>query len=634
MPTPETMPVATPGIGTDPHPAATPRAPAWPPRSPWVPIMTGYLLLAFWIMWPFWRDPAHLYPAANTTDPEFFDWALVHATRIFTHGENPFFTPTLNAPLGVSMIANTGMLLLAIPLVPVTLAYGPAASLALILTLGLAATAATWYHVLSRYIVDSQVAAALGGLFCGFAPGMVNHANAHPNIVAQFLIPLIVIQALRLGRPGWSPRARGEQPDLAPGLGERPKPVRWPGERPEPLWRRGGWSRVPWRRGVGLGLLVTAQAFLNEEMLFLTALAIAVFVAGFAIFRRDEVHQATRPFLVGIAIAAGTAGMLLAYPLWYQFAGPGHYRGLPELVLGYGSDLASYPAFAKLSLIGGDGTLAKQSEENSFLGWPLLLALPVVAGIAWRRPAARALSLVAIVFAALSLGRTVNYRNRPILARGPWDWLDKLPLFGSVVPTRLALVVIPAVGVLLAMSVDRVARAPRAVRYAWLAALAAVLVPIAPRQLPVVSRPAVPSFFTSGDWRRFVGPDQAVLNADTSVWKGGIDAMRWGTAARQGFRVVGGYFLGPDSTGRGTYGPRYRPTSTMLYHVAAGDGVPEIGGEQRADLVDDARYWNLAIIVLTPGAPHEQDLHATLNELIGPGARVDDVWLWDVRPNP
>ena len=38
-------------------------------------------------------------------------------------------------------------------------------------------------------------------------------------------------------------------------------------------------------------------------------------------------------------------------------------------------------------------------------------------------------------------------------------------------------------------------------------------------------------------------------------------------------------------------------------------------------------------IVLAPGAPHEQDLHATLDELIGPGARVDDVWLWDVRPN-
>ena len=623
-PAPETTPVATPRIGTDPRPAATTRAAVWPPRRPWIAITIGYLLLAFWIMWPFWRDPAHLYPATNTTDPEFFDWALVHATRIFTHGENPFFTPTLNAPLGVSMIANTGMLLLAIPLVPVTLVYGPAASLALIITLGLAATAAAWYYVLFRYIVDSQVAAALGGLFCGFAPGMVNHANAHPNIVAQFLIPLIVIQALRLGRPAWGPRTeRGELPEPAPGHGERGEPARGRGER------RG----LPWRRGIGLGLLVTAQAFLNEELLFLTALAMAVFVMGFAVFRRDEVRQAIRPFLTGVAIAAGTAGVLLAYPLWFQFSGPGHYHGLPEFVLGYGSDLASYPAFPKLSLVGGDGTLANQPEENSFFGWPLLLALPVIAGSAWRRPAARALSLVAVVFAALSLGRTVNYRNHPILQHGPWDWLDKLPLFDSVVPTRLALVVIPAVGVLLAMSVDRVAHAPRPIRYAWLAVLTAVLVPIAPRQLPVVSRPAVPYFFTSGDWRRFVGPDQAVLNADTSVWMGGIDAMRWGTATRQGFRVVGGYFLGPDPSGRGTYGPQYRSTSAMLFYVAAGDGVPEIGGQQRANLVDDARYWNLAIIVLAPGAPHEQDLHATLDELIGPGARVDDVWLWDVRPN-
>jgi hypothetical protein len=611
LPAPETTPAAAPGGGTGPQPAVTTRAPAWPPRGPWVAIMIGYLLLAFWIMWPFWRDPAHLYPATNVTDPEFFDWALVHATRIFTHGENPFFTPTLNAPLGVSMIANTGMLLLAIPLVPVTLVYGPATSLALIITLGLAATAAAWYHVLSRYIVESR-AAALGGMFCGFAPGMVNHANAHPNIVAQFLIPLIVVQALRLGQPDLGRR---------PGRGERPEPARGRGER----------SRPPWWRGVGLGLLVTAQAFLNEELLFLTALAMAVFVAGFAVFRRDEVRRAARPFLIGITIAAGTAGVLLAYPLWFQFSGPGHYHGLPEFVLGYGSDLASYPAFPKLSLVGGDGTLANQPEENSFLGWPLLLALPVVAGTAWRRPAARALSLVGIVFAALSLGRTVNYHNHPVLPHGPWDWLDKLPLFDSVVPTRLALVVIPAVGVLLAMSVDRVARAPRPMRYAVLAVLAAVLVPIAPRQLPVVPRPAVPHFFTSGDWRRFVGPGQAVLNADTSVWMGGIDAMRWCTATRQEFRVVGGYFLGPDSAGRGTYGPQYRPTSAMLFYVAGGDGVPEIGGQQRADLVDDVQYWDLAIIVLAPGTPHEQDLRATLDELIGPGARVDDVWLWDVR---
>jgi hypothetical protein len=572
------------------------RRPGRAPRAVEVAIIFGYLLLALWIMRPLWRNPAHLYPATNMSDPEFFEWALVHATRIFTHGENPFFTPRLNAPLGVSMIANTGLLGLTVPLVPVTLLFGPSVSLVLIITLGLAGTATAWYHVLSRHVVESRAGAAVGGLFCGFGPGMVNHANAHPNIVVQFLLPLIVFQALALR------------------------------------------SAVGWRsllcRGVVLGLLVTGQAFLNEELLFLTALAMGLFVAGYALSRPAEVARAAGPFLAGIAIAAGTAGLLLAYPLWFQFFGPQHYRGLPEFVLGYGSDLASYPAFAKLSLVGGDGTLANQPEENSFLGWPLLLALPVIVAWLWRRPAVRALALVGLVFAILSLGQTVTYRGHQIIAHAPWDWLNRMPLFDTVVPTRLALVVIPVVGLLLAMCVEAVAGLPAPARYAWVAALVAVLLPIAPRPLPVVSRPPVPAFFTSGAWHRFVRADQAVLNADATVWNGGIDAMHWDTATRQGYLAVGGYFLGPDASGRGTYGPAGRPTSDLLGNVALGGGVPQIGDVQRANLVADARYWHLAIIVLAPGAPHGQDLYTTLGQLVGPGRRVDDVWIWDVRSLP
>jgi hypothetical protein len=128
-----------------------------------------------------------------------------------------------------------------------------------------------------------------------------------------------------------------------------------------------------------------------------------------------------------------------------------------------------------------------------------------------------------------------------------------------------------------------------------------------------------------------VRADQAVLNADATVWNGGVNAMQWDTATRQGYRAVGGYFLGPDGAGRGTYGPQGRPTSDLLANVAVGGGVPQIGDAQRANLVQDVRYWNLAIIVLAPGAPHWQDLYTTLGQLVGPGLNVDDVWVWDVR---
>jgi hypothetical protein len=59
----------------------------------------------------------------------------------------------MNAPNGVNLMANTGLLGLTVPLVPVTLLFGPVVTFTIMLTGGLAATAWAWYHVLSRHIV-------------------------------------------------------------------------------------------------------------------------------------------------------------------------------------------------------------------------------------------------------------------------------------------------------------------------------------------------------------------------------------------------------------------------------------------------------------------------------------------------
>ena len=222
-----------------------------------------YLALACWVTSGLWRDVNALALVNGGSDVHFFEWALVHATRIFTHGENPLFSPQLNAPDGVNMMANTGMLGLTVPLVPVTLLFGPAVAFTLMLTGGLTATAWAWYHVLSRHIVGRRSAAFVGGLFAGVAPGLVNQASGHPDLVCQFLIPFIIWRAISM---------------------------------------RGA------RDGVVLGLLVTWQAFLNEELLFQTGLAVAVFVAAYAVFRPAEVRARAGPFLAGLGPALLTAG--------------------------------------------------------------------------------------------------------------------------------------------------------------------------------------------------------------------------------------------------------------------------------------------------------------------------------------
>src|SRR5262249_41141156 len=138
---------------------------------------------------------------------------------------------------------------------------------------------------------------------------------------------------------------------------------------------------------------------------------------------------------------------------------------------------------------------------------------------------------------------------------GPWRLLAALPLFDSVVPTRLALVVTPVIGVLLALLVDRqivpepgsrvVPSATLVASLVWTAALCVALVPLVPTPQPTPERTGLPRFFSSGHWRDHLPPDATVLPVPGG-WFEYLDAMQWSTSANQEFRLVGGYFLAPD----------------------------------------------------------------------------------------
>jgi hypothetical protein len=420
---------------------------------------------------------------------------------------------------------------------------------------------------------------------------MINHVDGHPNLVSQFLIPFIAWRAISLRTA---------------------------------------------RDGVVLGLLVTWQAFLDEELLLMTGLAVAVFAAAYAVFRPAEVRARVRPFLAGLWPALLTAGVLLAYPLWFQFFGPQSYRGLPpDFVLGYGTDLRAFAAFSHLSLVrhgASHGTYALLTEENTFFGAPLLIAAGVMAVWLWRRVAVRALTAVALVFSLLSLGSTVVIGGRTVLHYGPMSLLHKLPLFDSVVPTRFGLALIPVVAILLAFSVRAAATTSDVrLRYGSMLVLVAALLPIAPTPVPVQRAVPVPAFFTSGQWRQYVHGDQSVLSGDPGPWGGWFTAMDWDDATGQEYRMVGGYFLGPDQQGNGAYGAPSRPTIDLLRAVMYYRGNRRITAGQRAAFRADLRYWHTAIVVLSPDAPDHDELRYALNQLTGQSARqVPGALLWDV----
>jgi hypothetical protein len=556
-----------------------------------------YIAVALWVTSGMWRHAGALALPSGGSDVHFFEWALTHAARIFTHGENPLFSPQMNAPNGVNMMANTGLLGLTVPLVPVTLLFGPAVALIVALTVSLAATAWAWYHVLSRHIVGFWPAALVGGLFAGFAPGMVSQANGHPDLVAQFLIPFIIWRAITLRTA---------------------------------------------RDGVVLGLLVSWQAFLNEELLLETGLAVAIFIGVYAVCRPAEVRAAVGPFLAGLWPAVLTAGALLAYPLWFQFFGPQSYRGLPSVVLGYGTDLRAFAAFSQSSLVRHGASRSGYGgppEENTFFGVPLLIAVALMVAWLWRRRVAvRALTVVALVFAVLSLGRTVKVGGRTVLAHGPMSLLDHVQLFDSVVPARFGLVLIPVIAILIAFSVRAASvhtgttTSHAWLRYGWPLVLTAALLPIAPTPVPATPAAPVPAFFTSGQWRPYVRGDQSVFVVDSVFWTGSFITMGWDNATGQDYKMVGGYFLGPSAHGQGYYGPPFRPTQELLVNIVQYGASTRITAAQRAAFRADIRYWDAAIVVLSPRAPHYDQLRRVLDQLTGqPARQVPGALVWDVR---
>jgi hypothetical protein len=550
----------------------------------------GYLVASLVLLNRLWRDPTGTVLRDNDRDQTFFEWILANAARSLTHLDNPLFTARLNAPDGVNLMANTSILALAVPLTPVTLWLGPAVSFLILLTVALAGTAAAWYFVASRHAVRSRAAAAVGGAFCGFAPAMISQDTGHPNIAGQFLIPFVVLAVLRMREPGHSVR-----------------------------------------RGLALAALVVAQSFLNEEILFLTALALAVFLLAFVPARK--LIEYARSAAPALGVTALVAGAVLAYPLWMQFAGPQSYHGLPDFVRGYSADLGSYPAFARRSLAGDAATVQHlgqgPTEENTFFGWPLLIVVAAAGVRLAGDRLGRALVLTGLLFAALSLGNEIRLGGQPSGIPGPWKLLSGLPVIDSVVPTRLALVVTPVIGVLLALVLDRAG----AQRLAWAVAVVGALLPLVPTPLPAAPRPAIPHFFASGAWRAHIPAGGTVVPVPMG-WYPYADAMRWSTAAGLDFAIVGGYFLAPDP-GRpdrqAIFGPGYSLTAQLLGDGAGRDGGPAIDDGQRRQVLDDLRRWRATTLVMPDTATNADGLRAIVDQLVGPGSHVDDVWLWDVR---
>ncbi|MRH87957.1 glycosyl transferase [Nocardia sp. SYP-A9097] len=581
-----------------------PRSPAERIRSARTDLIVaaGYLSLAVFVLSRLWLHPRSGYLIKSDQDQTLYEWFFALTAHKITHFEGLFSTTLQNYPDGVNLTSNTLMYGFGVPFTPVTLLFGPSVTFVLALTLGLSGTAFAWYRVFSRELVTSKFAAALGGLFCGFAPAMISHTNGHPNFVMLVLLPFIAMRVIKMARHAID----------APEAGTAP------------------------RDSIVLGLLVAMQITLGEEPLLIFALAFAVFALTYLRTRRAillTLRAIARPVLLAALITLA----LITIPLWWQFFGPQSYRFVGRGRVG--NDLLAPFQFSSQSAgsmfsFGPDVSI-NPTEHNSYFGWPLLLLLAVTTFFLWRERIVRAAFTTIMVFMTLSMGIVLFVGGTFTMVPMPWLIFGSIPPLNGIIESRFAMAAIPALAVIMALGTQRAIDHWRTSTtkwqpVAWFGALAFALLPIAPTILPVVERTPTPAFFADGTVRQYVSDGSVVIVPPSTP----VDAiaLRWQLDADFTFPLVGGYFVGPAGADKAAhYGAEARPTANQLTLVRMFNTVPAIDQATRDQAIADLRYWHADVVVLPP-TRNSDALRRTMDQLLGfPAQQADGVLLWDVR---
>jgi hypothetical protein len=617
-------------------------------------VPAAYLAAALVLTWRLWADPASRIVAGNPTDADLFAWYLRYAATAVSHGRLPaLVSSAMNAPQGVNMMWNTSLLLPGVVLAPVTLLLGPQVSLTILTTAGPAGSASALYAVL-RGRQFSVGASALAGAVYGFSPALMHSAVGHYNLQLAVLPPLIVDASVRLaaGRNG---TADGEVEAGARTAGTWPV-TRWLTRIP-PAVRDGGW----------LGLLMTAQLFISEELALLAALTAVLLVAGLAVSRPLAAARRALPVLAGLAVAGGVTILLAGHALDTQFYGALVQHGPLFPPDYYVNDVTSFVTPSAQEFFHSAGTMATaaryqggMTEYLGYLGWPLIIALACAAVACWRRPAGFALTLTLAALVVFSLGgHPLAGGHTDLAVNLPWHWLEEHPLLASVLPDRLSIMADGVAAVLLALGIDALSSRWKAQSNSrWnrrgpaivLAVAALACVPLLPRVLPDQQVTPLPAGWSQTFARLALSPGSRVLvvPVPTNILTA---AMRWQADTGQPVSMAGGYFIGPGYEGQAYLGGSgVRPTAWYLDRLwAAGlapdspfamaawqaglptagpSGYPATGpAPGLAALEADFTFWRPSAIVAVTGA--RSPLGRYLIKLLGPPAiRSGDVLAW------
>jgi hypothetical protein len=531
----------------------------------------SYLLIAVVLWWNAWSAGGSTHTLCACGDPALFLWFFQWPATAVAHLHNPLYSTALFHPQGVNLLAQTSVLGITVPMIPVTWIFGPVAALNVASTLTPALSAFAAFVTLRRW-VHWAPAAYLGGLLFGFSPFVLSSLEfAHFMTAAVMLLPLIVavlddICFRRRHNPRWA--------------------------------------------GLLLGVLLFWQFFLSSELLLIVLVLIVICLVGLVgyalVFDREGLLLSLRPTVTGLVVGAVSGAALLIYPVWFALEGPAHISGLiwPH-VAAEGGFIGS--SFVRPDIIHGSRTfLALGGYEGAelpsaaYLGWGLV-AVVVAGSLIWFRD--RRLWFFGFLL-AVCVGCSFGERQ------GQWEpshVFAHLPVLDDVIEQRFMVVGFLAAAAMLAIICDHTRHAAASLSVPGLgdvlglAVAAAALVPVAATFAPVLpfamEAVVVPRWYTAVAPK--LPPGRVVLSYP-APFSGIQVSMAWQAIASMSYSQAGGG--GPE--GVPSRAGAARDGFEVLAHLAFGVGTPQPTGTpaELAAVRQALAVWRVNTVVIAPRA--------------------------------
>jgi hypothetical protein len=372
------------------------------PAARHLAILACYLAAGIAVTWP---RAAYLVQGRlpGYGDVTSYTWDLWWVAHQVSHLGNPFFTRQMAAPVGVQLGFDTLIPLLGLIMTPVTLVFGPSASLSL-LTIVVPGLACYTMYRAARLWLRSQAGPIAAGACYGLCSMLDWQDWYHIQLSAGLvLLPVTLESAVRFRR---SPRGRGA--------------------------------------GVTLGLSLGASVLINQEMAVMAVILAALTLGPWLMAEPSLALERLRRLAPGAAVAVVVASPQLAAMAWQVASGGASVspRLLASSDASYGTGLGQLFALSPRAANFGLPALSANSPVGEGMpGYGVVLTALAAAGLAagWRRGSAWRLAGLWLGCCVLALGVTLYIGPREYVPLAstwngvrvsllmPYTWLVRVP---------------------------------------------------------------------------------------------------------------------------------------------------------------------------------------------------------------